>query len=67
MSSECERSFSATKKMITDERHNLKADIIEADQCLKNWTKNGVVNLTTVSANLTAYADDNDDDDSAVI
>jgi hypothetical protein len=35
MSSECERSFSATKKMITHERHNLKADIIEADQCLK--------------------------------
>jgi hypothetical protein len=31
MSSECERSFSATKKIITNERYNLKADIIEAD------------------------------------
>lgn len=37
MSSECERVFSMSKKMITYERYNLKTDIIEADQCLKSW------------------------------
>lgn len=30
MSSECERAFSSAKRMITDERYNLKNDIIEA-------------------------------------
>ncbi|XP_073287623.1 putative transcriptional regulator tpeD, partial [Primulina huaijiensis] len=43
MSSEAERVFSHGKKMITDERYNLKADIIEADQCLKNWLLRGLV------------------------
>jgi hypothetical protein len=42
-SSECERAFSAGKKMITDERYQLNPDIIEADQCLKSWLKQGVV------------------------
>jgi hypothetical protein len=42
MSSKCERAFSAGKRMITDERYNLKTDIIEADQCIKSWIKNGV-------------------------
>ncbi|TKA64921.1 hypothetical protein B0A49_12969 [Cryomyces minteri] len=42
MSSECERVFSQAKKMVTDERFNLKADIVQADQCLKNWLRNGV-------------------------
>ena len=32
MSSECERAFSAGKRMITDHRYGLKNDIIEADQ-----------------------------------
>lgn len=31
MSSECERAFSAAKRMIIDERYNLKPDIIQAD------------------------------------
>jgi len=43
MSSECERAFSLAKKMITDERYSLKPDIIEADQCLKSWLKQGLV------------------------
>jgi hypothetical protein len=42
MSSKCERAFSASKRMITDKRYNLKTDIIEADQCIKSWIKNGV-------------------------
>ncbi|KAM0713361.1 hypothetical protein Q7P35_000814 [Cladosporium inversicolor] len=36
MSSECERAFSAAKRLITDDRYCLKSDIIEADQCLKS-------------------------------
>lgn len=44
MSSECERSFSAAKRMITDARYQLKTDIIEADQCVKSWFKHGLAN-----------------------
>lgn len=36
MSAECERAFSQAKRMITDERFNLKQDVIEAEQCLKS-------------------------------
>ncbi|KAI7202365.1 hypothetical protein KC316_g1835 [Hortaea werneckii] len=35
MSSECERASSAGKRMITDERYNLKPEVIEADQLVK--------------------------------
>jgi hypothetical protein len=28
--------------MVTDDRYNLKQDIIEADQCLKSWFKSFV-------------------------
>ena len=43
MSSECERAFSSAKRLITDDRYSLKSDIIEADQCLKSWLKNKIV------------------------
>jgi phosphodiesterase/alkaline phosphatase D-like protein len=43
MSAECERVFSYSRKMITDERYSLKVDIIEADQCLKSWLKQQLV------------------------
>ena len=43
MSSECERVFSQTKKLITDERNNLGAAIIEAEECQKQWLRHGVV------------------------
>jgi hypothetical protein len=42
MSSECERAFSASKRMITDHRYSLKNDIIEANQCIKSWFKHGI-------------------------
>lgn len=42
-SSECERVFSTSRKMITDERFRLQADTIEADQCLKSWLKQHLV------------------------
>jgi hAT family C-terminal dimerisation region len=37
MSTECERVFSSTKKLLTPMRSLLKADIIEATECLKAW------------------------------
>jgi len=37
MSAECERVFSSAKHLITDSRNRLKADIIEANECLKSW------------------------------
>lgn len=52
MSSECERAFSAAKRMITDERYRLKQDIIEADQCLKSWIKNKLANGTAAFESL---------------
>jgi hypothetical protein len=36
MSAECERAFSSTKRLISDERYNLKPDIIEANQYIKS-------------------------------
>lgn len=29
--------------MVTEERHSLRADIIEAEQCLKSWLISGIV------------------------
>ena len=43
MSSGCERVFSQAKKLITDEHSRLSAATIEADECLKNWLRNGLV------------------------
>jgi len=43
MSAECERDFSRAKKMVTEERHSLRGDIIEAEQCLKSWLISRIV------------------------
>jgi len=43
MSAECERVFSETKRVITDDRNQLQEETIEAIQCQKNWLDNGVV------------------------
>jgi hypothetical protein len=45
MSSECERVFSQAKKLITDERNRFKADIVEAEECTKNWVLHGLVSI----------------------
>jgi hypothetical protein len=37
MSSDCERVFSQGKLLITGQRNRLRADIIEATQCLRIW------------------------------
>ena len=39
----CERAFSRAGQMITDERHQLKANIVEADQLIKSWLIGGLV------------------------
>ena len=43
MSSECERVFSETKRLITDDRNRLSPKAIEASQCQKNWLHGGLV------------------------
>ncbi|KJZ69914.1 hypothetical protein HIM_10699 [Hirsutella minnesotensis 3608] len=43
MSAECERVFSQTKRLITDERNNLSEDTVEADQLQKQWLSRGLV------------------------
>jgi hypothetical protein len=43
MSSECERAFSSTKKLITPERNLLDDNRIEALESLGAWWNNGLV------------------------
>ena len=43
MATECERTFSSAKKLITPDRNALGDDIIEALECLKAWWDNGLV------------------------
>lgn len=52
MSSECERAFSAAKRVITDDRYRLKPDIIKADLCLKNWFKQGLADGRAAFTNI---------------
>ena len=37
MSTECERVFSSTKKLLTPQRNLLAEDIIETCECLNTW------------------------------
>jgi hypothetical protein len=43
MSAECERAFCSAKRLISNQRCNLKPEVVEADQCTKSWCKNRVV------------------------
>jgi hypothetical protein len=61
MSSECERAFSNAKRLIAEQRYNLKPDIIEADQCIKSWLKNGIVDGQAIFNNIAAVLDENDE------
>jgi hypothetical protein len=58
ISSEYERAFSATKRLIIDDRYYLKSDIIKADQCVKSWLKNGIVDGHAVFNNIAAFSED---------
>jgi formiminotetrahydrofolate cyclodeaminase len=62
ISSECERAFSAAKKLINEQRYNLKTDIIEADQCIKSWLKNGIANGRAIFNTIAAALNDEDDE-----
>jgi hypothetical protein len=42
MSTECERAFSSTKKLVTPERNWLAEEVIEASEYLKNWWDRGL-------------------------
>ncbi|KAJ0126709.1 Uncharacterized protein HZ326_30186, partial [Fusarium oxysporum f. sp. albedinis] len=42
MSAECERVFSQTKKVITDERNRLKSDTVAALECQKHLLRTGM-------------------------
>ena len=57
MSAECERAFSLAKRLIADDRYNLKPDVIEADQCINRWCKHGIVDGQAAFTNI-AVADD---------
>jgi hypothetical protein len=57
MSSECERAFSDVKRLIAEQRYNLKSDIIEADQCLKSWLKNGIADGQAIFNTIAAALD----------
>ena len=37
ISAECKRVFSSAKHLVTNSHNHLKADIIEANKCLKSW------------------------------
>jgi hypothetical protein len=58
MSSECERAFSSAKRLIAEQRYNLKTDIIEADQCLKSWLKNGIADGQAAFIDIAAVMDE---------
>jgi hypothetical protein len=43
MSAECERLFSAAKRMVTASRKNLDADVISLCQVLRSWYRAGII------------------------
>ena len=61
MSSECERAFSMAKQLISEQRYNLKTDIIEADQCIKSWLKNGIADGQAIFNSISAAFDEDDE------
>ena len=44
MSSKVKRVFLAAKRLITDERNCLGAEVIEASECQRHWLKADLVN-----------------------
>ncbi|KAM0710102.1 hypothetical protein Q7P35_002464 [Cladosporium inversicolor] len=43
---------------MSNDRYCLKSDIIEADQCLKSWLKNGIVDGHAAFNNIAAFSED---------
>lgn len=42
---------------ITEQRYNLKTDVIEADQCIKSWLKNSIANGQAIFNSITTAID----------
>jgi hypothetical protein len=51
MSAELERVFSQAKRFYTDDRNRLLADSFEVLQCLKQWSTQGVYDISTSARN----------------
>lgn len=50
MSSECERVFSQTKLILTDQRNRFGNDMLEAVECQRHWLKSGILDETVDEA-----------------
>jgi hypothetical protein len=61
MSSEWECAFSNAKRLVTDKRHRLKSEVIDADQCIKSWLKNGIADGQAIFTNIAAALDEYDE------
>jgi len=46
MSSQCERVFSDTSQLITDERNRFGPEMLEAEECLRSWLKFGLISIS---------------------
>lgn len=49
MSAEAERVFSGARRTISWDRSRLSAQVVEYTECLKHWTKNGLLDGRTLS------------------
>ena len=45
MSSECERVFSSVAKLTTVESSRLSGDLLWHQECLKNWSRRGLIDI----------------------
>jgi len=61
MSSEPERIFSSTKHIISDERASLKADTVEALECVKHWMQAGIYTDEDLNAVMAAEVQEDED------
>lgn len=62
MSSEPERVFSSTKHIISDERASLKADTVEALECVKHWMQAGIYTDEDLNAVMAAAMEVEEED-----
>jgi hypothetical protein len=46
------------KKLINEQRYNLKTDVIEADQYIKSWLKNGIADGQATFSTIATAIDD---------
>ena len=49
MSSECERAFSKAGKVVTNDRNRISGRTIQAGECLKSWSTQNLIKITSLS------------------